>query len=295
MIEEKELLLVSVVVPCYNHEKYVKETIESIINQTYKNIELIVIDDGSKDGSVKVIQELADRYGFTFIHRPNKGLTKTLNEGVHLASGDFIAFVASDDYWDITKIEKQVESFNKNDKIVMSFTEGYEINQFSEINGVVKYTESRKTFYNFQEILLYASLPSASIMVRKEELLKVGGFSEDLKVEDLDIWLKLLKDGGLAEVLHEKLMYYRIHDNNTHANDLMITREHFKIISRYLYLVDIKTRKKVLNEWALRNANILARRNKREALLYFRNCLFSLNDLRLYKILFKLLFLWKNK
>ena len=61
----------------------------------------------------------------------------------------------------------------------MSFTEGYEINQFSEINGVVKYTESKKSFYNFKEILLYANLPSASIMVRKEDLLRVGGFSED--------------------------------------------------------------------------------------------------------------------
>ena len=88
-MKEENIPLVSVVVPCYNHEKYVKETIESIVNQTYKNIELIVIDDGSKDNSVKVIQELADKYGFTFIHRPNKGLSATLNEGIRLSKGKY--------------------------------------------------------------------------------------------------------------------------------------------------------------------------------------------------------------
>ncbi len=121
MIEENNLPLVSVVVPCYNHEKYVKETIESIINQTYKNIELIVIDDGSKDNSVQVIQEMADKHGFTFVHRPNKGLSATLNEGIRLSKGKYFCAIASDDILMLEKIEKQVTFMEANPEYGMCY------------------------------------------------------------------------------------------------------------------------------------------------------------------------------
>jgi len=96
MIEEKEMPLVSVVVPCYNHEKYVKETIESIINQTYKNIELIVIDDGSKDNSLEICNEYQGENVKVYYH-PNMGVSKTRNRGIELAQGDAIIFVDQDD------------------------------------------------------------------------------------------------------------------------------------------------------------------------------------------------------
>ena len=105
----KILPLVSVIVPCYNHEKYVEETIESIVNQTYENIELIVIDDGSKDASPQIIEELSKKYNFKFIHRSNKGLSATLNEGIRLSQGKYISVCASDDKLKLDKIEKQVK------------------------------------------------------------------------------------------------------------------------------------------------------------------------------------------
>ncbi|WP_083829471.1 glycosyltransferase family A protein [Oceanimonas sp. GK1] len=94
--------LVSVVIPCYNHAQFVQESIQSVIDQDYENIELIIIDDGSKDNSVEVIQEMIpaceERFKrFEFRHRPNKGLCATLNEGIGLAAGDIIGFCSSDD------------------------------------------------------------------------------------------------------------------------------------------------------------------------------------------------------
>ena len=120
MIEEKEMPLVSVVVPCYNHEKYVKETIESIINQTYKNIELIVIDDGSKDNSVEAIKEMIPacekRFPrFEFRHRENKGLSATLNEMVDWAEGKYFTGCASDDIMLPSKISLLVEKLESSD------------------------------------------------------------------------------------------------------------------------------------------------------------------------------------
>ena len=106
--------LVSVVVPCYNHERYVKECIQSIIDQSYKNIELIVIDDGSKDASVAVIEGLRgaceERFTrFEFSARENRGLCNTLNQALDWCQGEYFAAIASDDQWLPFKTEKQVE------------------------------------------------------------------------------------------------------------------------------------------------------------------------------------------
>ena len=94
--------LVSIVIPCYNHSQFVQETIQSIIDQDYENIELIIIDDGSKDNSVEVIQEMIpaceERFvRFEFRYRPNKGLCATLNEALEWCEGEYFSPLASDD------------------------------------------------------------------------------------------------------------------------------------------------------------------------------------------------------
>ncbi len=98
----KQKPLVSVVIPCYNHENFVQDSIQSVIDQTYQNIELIIIDDGSKDGSVEKIQEMIpacqERFvRFEFRHRPNKGLSATLNEALEWCEGEYYSPIASDD------------------------------------------------------------------------------------------------------------------------------------------------------------------------------------------------------
>jgi len=282
--------LVSVVIPSYNHSKYIKEAILSILNQTYENIELIVIDDGSSDDSVKIIQKLANQYNFKFIHRENRGLLGTLNEGLSLSSGYYFAEIASDDIWLPEKIAQQVKAMKSDINLKISFHEVEEINQNGIVTGKVKYTNRENPIYDFENVLMYADLPPASIFMRKEELIEVGGYNDDLQVEDLYIWLKILRNGGYAKVINKTVSKYRIHDNNTHSNDLMITREHFRTVNMFLDKHK-KFGKKVLNEWALRNANILARNHKKEALSYFKYL--SLNssfDIRLYKIIYKLMF-----
>ncbi len=211
MIEEKEMPLVSVVVPCYNHEKYVKETIESIINQTYKNIELIVIDDGSKDNSVSVIQELADKYGFTFIHRANKGLSATLNEALKWCNGQYVSFIASDDIMRTYKIEEQVEYLEK-------YTETIGVFGAVEVlykNGYKKEIVANKKSYSFDDIFLHKhNLPAPTSMIRIENIKKIGGFREDFIIEDWVMWLDLTKDGGKLDYLDRVFASYRRHDGN---------------------------------------------------------------------------------
>ena len=125
--------LVSVVIACYNHERFVQDSIQSVIDQTYQNIELIIIDDGSKDGSVKKIQEMIPTckerfFRFEFRYRPNKGLSATLNEALVWCQGEYYSPIASDDMMLPQKIEKQINFLLKShkNKIVGIFS-GYHL------------------------------------------------------------------------------------------------------------------------------------------------------------------------
>ena len=118
--------LVSVVIPCFNHENFVQQTIQSVIDQDYKNIELIIIDDGSKDSSVEKIKSLVsvcvNRFDkFYFIHRINKGLCETLNEAIEICSGEYLCCIASDDIILNDKISYQVKYLENNSSSIGVF------------------------------------------------------------------------------------------------------------------------------------------------------------------------------
>jgi len=228
---ENSMPLVSVVVPCYNHEYYVEKTIESIINQTYKNIELIVIDDGSKDNSVKVIQELADKYDFTFIHRPNKGLSATLNEGIKLSKGKYFCVCASDDYYALDKIEKQVAFMEENNEFGMCYGKVIEFNNESlKKRNKTNY----KTGMIFDNLFLQDfSCPAVTVMVKQKVFKDIGFFDENLAIEDWDMWLRIAYSYKIG-FLDEYIAYYRLHDNNFHKQSDKIYENQKKILSKWI-------------------------------------------------------------
>lgn len=204
--------LVSIVVPSYNHEKYIQETIESIVNQTYDNIELIVIDDGSKDNSPQIIQKLSKKYGFKFIHRPNKGLSATLNEGIKLSKGKYWSACASDDVLILDKIAIQVGFMENNLEYGMCFSKIIAFNERGEkTKNNPKYAKSG---WLFKDILYQRlTIPAASILTRKEVFDRVGLYDENLFVEDWDMFLKIANKYQIGFV-NQYLAYYRLHDSN---------------------------------------------------------------------------------
>ena len=101
--------LVSVIIPAYNHEKYIGDAINSVLNQTYKNIELIVEDDLSTDNTVKEIKKIKDKRLKTIFSKKNKGPVRTMNHLLSMCKGDYIAILGSDDIWYPEKLEKQLE------------------------------------------------------------------------------------------------------------------------------------------------------------------------------------------
>jgi len=239
-----ETPLVSVIIPCYNHEKYVKEAIESVVQQTYENIELIIINDGSTDNSHKMILGAADvckdRFKrFRYINKENEGIAKTANVGINLAKGVYISFLASDDIIMSDKIEVLVNEFeNLSDNYAVvggdaQFISGKGNEIYLDEHGV-SHLEKKKEFYSsffayhtryrtdfnykkefglYKTFLLGNYIPAMSALIKKQALVNVGLFDEGNFIEDYDIWLKLSKKYKF-KYINRSVAYYRLHCNN---------------------------------------------------------------------------------
>ena len=217
---------VSIIVPCYNHEKFVKETIQSVIDQDYQNIELIIIDDGSKDSSVKVIEEMIpqckERFArFEFRTRKNKGICFTLNEALDWCEGEFLTGVASDDTIKSYKTSVQVDFLIKNTNSIGVFGG---VEYLYEDTGVRVTNVSSNKKYAFKELFLKKSdlLPGTSLL-RTEAIRKLGGYKEAFLIEDWLLYLRLTEHGETLDYINQVMGTYRRHQNNFSSKpDLML-------------------------------------------------------------------------
>lgn len=209
--------LVSVVIPCYNHEKYVKECISSVIDQDYRNIELIIIDDGSIDNSVEKIKELIEvceqRFvRFEFRVRPNRGLCETLNEGVEWSRGEFYSAVASDDIFKPNKTNIQVDYLLSKPSCVAVFGN---VDIISSEGALLRSINTSLSSYKFNDIFFHRHrLPAPTQMIRLDALRKTGGYPAGMVIEDFYMWLKLSNSGGNLDKLEMSLASYRRHEGN---------------------------------------------------------------------------------
>ena len=229
MTNKNSLPLVTVAVPCYNHEKYVEDTIKSIVNQTYKNIELIVIDDGSKDSSGDIIQKLSDEFGFQFTSRENKGLLETLDELLKKATGKYFCVCASDDKFFLDKVEKQVTALESNPSYALCFGKMVGIDESSKVildKYKTKYNESGNIF---EKLLLSNFITTPTVMMVKDILIEVEGYDPSFRIEDYPLWLKISKEYKIL-YLDESLVYYRRHEGNMSKNFAFMLEETEKIL-----------------------------------------------------------------
>lgn len=227
--------LVSVVIPCYNHESFVQDSIQSVIDQTYQNIELIIIDDGSKDGSVEKIQEMifacqARFVRFEFRHRPNKGLSATLNEALEWCKGIYYSAIASDDMMLPGKTKLQVDFLDANRNISAVFG-GYDL--IDEQNKILLTKVGKDKLYYFEEIFMHDhDLPAPTQMIRMSSLKELNGYREDIIIEDWYMWLKL-SEKGQVYYMSEKFSLYRSHGDNTSKKIDIIHNGRLHVISSY--------------------------------------------------------------
>lgn len=233
--------LVTVVIPSYNHEGYISQSIESVVFQSYKNVEIIVIDDGSKDQSLKIINGLADKYGFAVIARENRGVAKTLNEGVGLAHGKYISFLASDDYYFPQRIENAVFQLEASaDKVAFVYCDGYIVNDAGRKIGLFAERHPRPLIGSIYDNLVVGNwIPSIGVTY-KTEVLKQFMFDERFMIEDHTLFLRMFKAEKHELKFYNDLGFaYRWHGNNvSKPGELMdienrLIQHYFEDVGRY--------------------------------------------------------------
>lgn len=223
--------LISVIMPVYNGDKYLEEAIESILNQTFKNFEFIIINDGSKDGSLEIIQKYASLdERIIVVSRENKGLIATLNEGIDIAKGKYLARMDQDDISLAERFEEQINFMEKNLEIGVC-------GSWIEVFGEDRKTSIWKITYNDLDlrVRLLFSVPFAhpSVMMRKQLINKCGlRYKEQYKnAEDYKFWLDFSKCTKFWNIQKPLLKYRYLETSVSRVADNAKHDERYKIIS----------------------------------------------------------------
>ena len=192
-----ELSVVSVVIPTYNRGQLIADAINSVLAQTYKNIEIIVVDDGSTDETRELI--VSNYPMVKYIYQENQGVSAARNTGIQNASGDFIAFLDSDDIWLPQKLEIQMEVFRKDPAVIMVAGRRVKI-KLNDPLPIAPISNKTNTV-SFSQLLMGKHIPTPSVVIRRQILKRIGGVKTNLSTgEDWDLWLRLTGSGKIVEV-----------------------------------------------------------------------------------------------
>lgn len=225
---QREEPLVSVLIPCYNHEKFVKDCLNSILAQDYPRYEVILCDDASKDDSVRMVKEakpLFDEREIRFVflkHKENQGFTKTLNCTLREAKGKYVKVISSDDMMKPDYMREMVKLLEENESLKFAFC------NCTRVREQAKYPVEKE--FRMQDLLdkipdcsnnvaerIYMDnfIPAPSLLFRREILEEVGGYDENIGIEDLEMSLRILQKypQGVG-CLHKSLIYYRVNENS---------------------------------------------------------------------------------
>ena len=221
--------LVSIIMPNYNGERFLSQTLESVLNQTYQNWELLFIDDGSTDNSVEIAKSYAQkdkRISISFTQFPKivKGPASARNTAFSIAKGKYFAFLDSDDIWHKTKLERQLDFMTANN-VALCYCWYDVINENNEIVGEVKPITS----VNYKELLKDQRIGTLTAIydAKKYSNLKID--PTDIAA-DLSLWLQILKNGETAYCIAEKLASYRLVSGSLSSNKLKAIGYYWNVV-----------------------------------------------------------------
>lgn len=274
--------LVSIVLPTYNGKDFLNKSIESCLNQTYQNIELIIINDCSTDTTEQIINSYTDSRIKYIKNETNQKLPKSLNIGFNFAIGDYFTWTSDDNFYDVTAIEKMVFAL-ESQKVNLVCAPYFTIDNNDVITG--------ERSVGKQSDVLIDNVVKACFLYKKEVHKKLNGYNPDLfLVEDYDFWIRATFGNFKFYQLTEKLYYYRFHENS-------LTETRRKDISRALYNLlkehEVLFREKIKTEYLKGDFYLklskLALANKEKALHYYKKAISKKPLLVINKVTLKII------
>ena len=221
---------VSVIIPVYKVEKYIAATVQSVLQQTYKNFELLIIDDGSPDHSVEICQQFTDPR-ITIISQSNRGLAGARNTGIRQAKGEYLAFLDGDDLWSPQKLEKHVTHLENLPSVGLSFSRSAFIDEAG--NFLDMYQMPKLEDITWSDLLRCNPVGNGSAPVIRKEVFKAIKFQDNIhgtiedfyfdeqfhRAEDIECWLRIaIKTNWQIEGIPEGLTLYRVNSGGLSAN-----------------------------------------------------------------------------
>ncbi|MHB1147228.1 MAG: glycosyltransferase [Lutibacter sp.] len=217
--------LISIIIPCYNDAQYIEHSVNSALNQTYSNKEVIIVDDGSNAETKAVLKKLAPQIA-KLITQENQGQSVSRNNGIRLAKGEYILNLDSDDYFEPSFCQKAINKFQEYEQIKIVTCRA---NRFNKAGKIDVFTPTGGTLENF----LFANSALGSSMFKRIDWESCGGYEEKLSIlgfEDWEFYIQILKNGGYAYVLEEVLFNYQIRENSTTQRISDLKQDKFKLI-----------------------------------------------------------------
>ena len=239
---DKNYDLVSIIMPNYNSEKYIKQTICSVLAQTYKNWELLFVDDCSSDSSVELVKTFQDKRIRIFYTSKNSGAAVARNIAIKAAQGKWIAFLDSDDLWLPEKLEKQIHYMESNN---FSFTYT-DYNVIDENNKIISTFKPKKSICTYSDVLKHNCIGCLTVIYDSSKLGKIFMPTNAVKREDMACWLDILKKVEKAYCLHECLANYKRHSNSVSSNKIKMLKyqwlvyrkvENINILKSFYYII----------------------------------------------------------
>lgn len=218
--------LISVIIPVYNAEKYLEETLNSIYVQSYGNFEIILVDDCSKDSSAEIIKRhMSEHPEIVYrLQEKNSGAAVARNTALEMARGQYVAFLDSDDIWKKSKTEQQIALMNENDA-AFSFTA---IEMIDDEGKLVKKKRKVKNKVTYRFLLRNTMIPTSSVIIDRS---KTGNFCmpDRRSGQDYATWLQLLRDGTVAYGINEALVAYRVGHKSLSSNKFKSIKQVWEI------------------------------------------------------------------
>lgn len=224
---------VTVYVVCNNHEDFVATAVESVLGQTYKNIEVIVFDNGSVDGSRAILRRLQAEHGFDLIEQDNIGLIRTIENAYASAKGDYVMRLDADDWLTPDAVEKLVVPLDQTPSIALTFPDYFEVAADGHVLRRI-----RRRVFDDAVTLLDQPAHGAVTLTRKSAYMEVGGVNQNITAQDgFDIWLKITAKYRIQN-LSEPLFYYRRHEGNLTGDSTRILRQRHEIYRNHSAAID---------------------------------------------------------